>query len=133
MKPVEFLNPDFHYAVVGATTNTTKYGYTVLKDLADAGFSVVGINPHYSDIDGIPVYPSLEASPRRPDVAVFVLPPAAGLLLLDTAVRLKVPRVWFQPGAENDAIRQRINQLGLVGIADGSCIMVARRSLGVHG
>lgn len=125
----EFINPTFKYAVIGATTDHTKYGYRVLNDLAGAGLAVVGINPRYSNIDGLSVYSNLGAVPDKPDVVIFVVPPMIGLDLLDEVARLKITRVWFQPGAENVAIKEKIKQLGLIGQAEGACIMVARRTL----
>ncbi|MDP3965154.1 MAG: CoA-binding protein [bacterium] len=125
----EFLAPGTRFAVIGATTNEEKYGYRVLKDLHSGGYKVVGVNPHYSDIDGIAVYPTLADLPEKPDVAVFVVPPAVGLKVLDELKSAGVTKVWFQPGADSDAVRQRITELGLIGMADGSCIMVARRTL----
>jgi len=124
-----FLHPDFHYAVVGATTDQAKYGYRVLMDLHTAGFSVVGINPKYREIEGVTVYPTLADVPEHIDVAVFVLPPQIGVQILDQVKSLGIPRVWFQPGAEDGAVRSRIDQLGLIGSADGACIMVVRRQL----
>jgi predicted CoA-binding protein len=129
----DFFNPLFRYAVVGATTNREKYGYTVLKDLQQAGLQVVGVNPKYTEIEGTHIYPTLTDIPDRPDVTIFVVPPEVGLSLLPEVSRLGIARVWFQPGAESDTIRQRIHELKLKGVADGTCIMVVRRTLGAHG
>lgn len=115
--------------MVGATNNTEKYGYKVLKDLHDAEFSTVGVNPHYSEIEGIPVYPSLKEIPEKPDVAVVVIPPSTGIKILENAKQAGILKLWFQPGAESDAINQKAKELGLDIVANGSCIMVARRSI----
>ncbi|MBI5466071.1 MAG: CoA-binding protein [Candidatus Kerfeldbacteria bacterium] len=125
----DFFNKNFTYAVVGATVNQDKYGYRVLKDLASAGYNVAGVNPKYQEIEGIPCYSSLKDMPQKPEVAVFEVPPEAGLKLLEEAAALGVTRVWFQPGAASAAIKTRSVKLGLEAVADGSCIMVARRSL----
>lgn len=127
----EFVNKAYSYALVGATTNKDKYGYRVIKDLSDAGFKIVGVNPKYQDIDGIKIYPSLKDTQPKPDVVIFVVPPEVGLKVLDEAAELGINKVWFQPGAESEEIKQKLNQLKLEVVADGSCIMVARRSLGL--
>ncbi len=124
-----FINSEYRYAVVGATNNADKYGYKVLKDLHDAEFSTVGVNPHYSEIEGIPVYPSLGNIPEKPDVAVVVIPPDAGIKILEDAKQAGILKLWFQPGAESNEIDKKAKELGLEIVADGSCIMVARRSL----
>jgi hypothetical protein len=99
MEAQAFLKPGFRYAVVGATTNEQKYGYRVLQDLHGAGFSVVGVNPKYKDITGIPCYPGLGELPWKPDVVVVVVPPGVGILILEEAKRigqklLPGPRYW---------------------------------------
>lgn len=123
----DFFSEKFLYAIVGATTNKAKYGYRVLKDLSGAGYKVVGINPHYKNIDDIVCYSSLEELLPIPDVVVFVVPPKVGLTLLLQVKKIGASKVWFQPGAESGEIKQRIIELGLQGVADGSCIMVVRR------
>lgn len=127
----EFFSPGLHYAVIGATTNPAKYGYQVLVDLFKAGLKVSGVNPKHRNIQGVPVFSSLSDVPDKPDVAVFVVPPAMGLTILDEVAKLGIKLVWFQPGADSDEIRAKVKALGLKGKADGSCIMVARRRFGV--
>lgn len=125
-----FFNKDFLYAVVGATTDEQKYGYRVLMDLHSAGWNVAGVNPKHRTIGGVPCYASLKEVQPKPDVAVFVVPSSVGLELLPEAAALGIRKVWFQPGAESAAVQAKIKELGLDDMADGSCIMVARRLAG---
>lgn len=129
MELEQFVNPRFQYAVIGATKNTEKYGYRVLKDLDGAGFHVVGVNPKYREIDGVPVYSTVAEVPGKIDVAIFVIPPEVGLLLLPQIEERNITHVWFQPGAENDEIEQAVNEAGLTMNDPGTCIMVARKQV----
>ncbi|MFN3909682.1 MAG: CoA-binding protein [Candidatus Anstonellaceae archaeon] len=95
------LNKNYFYAVVGATQNKEKYGYKVLMDLFKKGFNVVAINPKYKKIENISCFPSLSASKRKIDVAIFVVPPSIGAEILKECVNLKITKVWFQPGASS--------------------------------
>jgi len=131
MRNQEFVNKNYNYALVGATTNQNKYGYTVLKDLAGAGFKIVGVNPKYQEIEGIKIYPTIKDVPQKLEVVIFVVPPEVGVKILDDVAELGIKKVWFQPGAESEAIRAKAQELKLEAMADGSCIMVARRSLGL--
>ena len=127
MDPQVFLNPNFRYAVVGATTNEAKYGYRVLQDLHSAGWNVVGVNPKYTKVADIPCYPNLGALPWKPDVVVSVVPPSVGDEILAQAKALSITRVWFQPGAESDNLMMHAKRLGITTNDPGTCIMVARR------
>lgn len=44
------IDKNFIYAVVGASNNEEKYGYKVFKDLLDAGYKVLPINPSEKEI-----------------------------------------------------------------------------------
>ncbi len=127
MDPQVFLNPSFRYAVVGATTNQEKYGYRVLQDLHGAGFTVVGVNPKYREVAGIPCFASLGELPWHPDVLVVVVPPAVGLQVLEQAAKLLIKKLWFQPGAESNETSALAQKLGVAVNDPGTCIMVARR------
>lgn len=125
-----FFNRDFTYAVVGATVNPEKYGHRVLMDLREAGMNVVGVNPKYSSIEGISVSPRVQDIPEKPDVVVSVVPPDVGLRIIDDCQAAGVTKLWFQPGAEDDAIRAKLREANLVAVADGRCIMVEKRRHG---
>ncbi len=122
-----FLQPGYRYAVVGATTNTSKYGFRVLQDLHGAGMPVVGVNPKYREVAGIPCYPDLGSLPWKPDVVIVVVPAAVGLQVVEQAARLGIQKMWFQPGAESADIIKQVARHGLIMNDAGTCIMVARR------
>ena len=65
-------------AVVGASTDPNKLGYSVLENLVEGGFSSVGkiypINPGADSILGLKSYPSVLDVPESIDLAVIVIP-----------------------------------------------------------
>ena len=65
-------------AVIGASSNTTKLGHAVLKNLIEGGYAQQGavypINPKADKILGYPAYPSVSAVPGPIDLAVIVIP-----------------------------------------------------------
>jgi acetate---CoA ligase (ADP-forming) len=75
LKP--FFDPD-SVAVIGASSNPTKLGYAVLKNLVDGGYAQKGkvypINPGAEEILGHPAYPSVLEVPDPIDLAVIVIP-----------------------------------------------------------
>jgi acetate---CoA ligase (ADP-forming) len=75
LKP--FFDPG-SVAVIGASSNTNKLGYAVLKNLVDGGYSEKGdiypINPGSDAILGYKAYPSVLEVPGPIDLAVIVIP-----------------------------------------------------------
>ncbi len=65
-------------AVVGTSRRPGSVGREILLNIRDAGFTgaLYGVNPHATDIDGIPCLPSVTALPEPPDLAVLAVPPA---------------------------------------------------------
>jgi acetyl coenzyme A synthetase (ADP forming)-like protein len=77
MSLAEFFTPDT-VAVIGASTNPQKLGYSVLENLVTGGFGKRGIvypiNPTADAILGLQAYPSVSAVPTSIDLAVIVIP-----------------------------------------------------------
>ncbi len=65
-------------AVIGASSNETKLGHSVVKNLVDGGYINVGqifpINPKSNKILGLEAYPSVLEVPDPIDLAVIVIP-----------------------------------------------------------
>ncbi|MPW38389.1 CoA-binding protein [Thermococcus sp. 101 C5] len=110
-------------ALVGASKNPAKYGNIILKDLLSKGFEVLPVNPNYDEIEGVKCYKSIKELPRDVDVIVFVVPPKVGLQVAKEAVEAGFKKLWFQPGAESEEIREFLEKVG-VEYSFEKCIMV---------
>ncbi|MCA6213782.1 CoA-binding protein [Thermococcus bergensis] len=110
-------------ALVGASKNPAKYGNIILKDLLSKGFEVLPVNPNYDEIEGVKCYKSIKELPRDVDVIVFVVPPKVGLQVAKEAVEVGFKKLWFQPGAESEEIREFLERLGAE-YSFEKCIMV---------
>ena len=115
-----FIDKKLSYAVLGATTNTSKFGFKVLNHLNEQGFKVVGINPNYTSINDIPCYSSLSSIPDDVDVLVIVTPPTVTNKVLETLpVQTKV---WMQPGSFNEDSVRMCEDRNILYIA-GACML----------
>lgn len=97
------INKNFLYAVIGASNDTQKYGYKVFKDLIDAGYKAVPINPTQQEILGEKVYPTLSDVKEKIDVVIFVTQPSVTEKVLEDVKKLGIKNVWLQPGAQSNA------------------------------
>ncbi|MGM5487490.1 MAG: CoA-binding protein [Nanobdellota archaeon] len=88
-------------AVVGATTDVSKYGFKVLKHLLEAGEDIVPVNPKGGVILGLDVYTDLAAIPGGVDRVIFVVPPKVTRKVLEDVKALGIKHVWMQPGSES--------------------------------
>ncbi len=119
----KFINKDFIYAIVGATQNKKKYGYSVLMDLKNKGFEVMAVNPKYKEIEEVPCYPTLLDLDERPDVVVLVVGEKNAEKIVQDCVDLNLDKIWFQPGSEYEKAVDLAKKADF-DIVVGECIMV---------
>ncbi len=114
-------------AVVGATDNLNKYGAIIYRDLKAKGYRVLPVNPTRDTVDGDLAYPDLGSLPETPDIVNIVVPPQRTLRVLDKAEELGIENIWVQPGAEDQAVMDRL-QSGPFQYLANACIMVRARA-----
>lgn len=119
------INKNFLYAVVGASNNTEKYGYKVFKDLLDAGYKVVPINPTEKEILWEIVYSSISEVKQKIDVVIFVTQPNITEKILEQVKELWIKNIWLQPGAQSDAAITFCKKNMIECIHD-ACIMIQK-------
>lgn len=117
------------YAVIGASSDTAKYGHRVYKDLLAGGFKVYPVNPNLKSLLGNEVYSTFSDIPEHIDTAVFVVPPAVTIKILPEVKSLGIENVWFQPGSESpDAIA--FCEANSINCIHDACIMIERKKNG---
>ncbi|MDH4100463.1 MAG: acetate--CoA ligase family protein [Nitrospirota bacterium] len=84
---IDFFFAPRSIAIVGASPEPGKLSRIILDSLRRMGFpgKIYPVNPRYTEIDGIPCFPSLKEIKGEVDVAVIAIPAAAVLSVLDDA------------------------------------------------
>ena len=100
-------------AVIGASSNRSKFGNKALRAFQNQGFTVVAVNPNEAEVEGHKTYPTVLDYPGAIDMATVYVPAAAGVAVMDDLKKKGVPEVWLNPGADDHAVVQRARQLGL--------------------
>ena len=84
------------FALLGASGQPGKYGYTVFSILRDR-YRLLPVNPKRSEIEGMPCYPSYDALPERPDAVILALAPAVTQSLVPRLIAQGAPLLWLPP------------------------------------
>ncbi|PSR76623.1 CoA binding domain-containing protein [Coniella lustricola] len=108
-----------YFAVVGASSNTAKFGHKIFAWYIHHSIPAIPINPTASHItvpsssssssssssQQIPTIPSLSAlaNPRETSVSI-ITPPPVTLRVLQEAKQLGIPAVFLQPGTFDDEV-----------------------------
>lgn len=100
-------------AVIGASSDSRKFGNRAVRAFVRQGHAVVPINPHESTIEGLTAYRSVLDVPGSIDMATFYVTPEIGEALIGEVARKGIREVWLNPGAESDALIAKARALGL--------------------
>jgi predicted CoA-binding protein len=112
------------FAVVGASTDRSKYGNKVLRCYQQHGRMVYPVHPKAPEVEGQKAYPSLAALPVKVKAISVITPPPATEQVVREAAAAGVKHIWMQPGAESGEAIRTAEALGLSVIAEGPCLLV---------
>jgi len=100
-------------AVIGASANRQKFGNRALRAFQAQGYTVIPINPHEAQVEGLSAFKSVLDVPGPIDMATFYVPPAVGVRVIDEVARKGIGEVWLNPGADGDEVVARALALGI--------------------
>ena len=100
-------------AVIGASSDRTKFSNKAVRAFARQGYTVIPIHPRETEVEGFKAYPSVLDVPGAIDMATLYLPPALGLKVVEEIAKKRIADVWINPGADGPDVVARARELGL--------------------
>ena len=102
-------------AMIGASSDRTKFSYGVLRVLHETGYDMIPVNPHLKvrEIRGLPVFSSLSEIDRPVDmVEVFRKSEDLPQIAKET-VKIGAKVLWCQIGVRNDTAAKIAENAGI--------------------
>jgi predicted CoA-binding protein len=101
-------------AILGASSNRSKYGNKSIRAHLQKGYEVYPVNPKGGEIEGLKSYPSLADVPveHLNRISVY-LPPEVGETVLEDIVAKGCDELFLNPGSESDSLVEKARALGL--------------------
>ena len=118
-------------AVIGASSKRHKFGNKALRAFVSQGYTVLAINPNEREVEGLKTYASVLDVPGPIDMATVYVPGHIGVRVMDDIAQKKIPEVWLNPGADDDAVIARAKALG-VNVVQACSIMAIGESPGKY-
>ncbi|NVN89954.1 MAG: CoA-binding protein [Desulfuromonadales bacterium] len=112
------------FGVAGASTKRYKYGNKMLRCYQQHGRTVVPINPHETEIEGVACVATISELPEDVKSLSIITPPSVTVQLVKQAIEKGISNIWMQPGAEHPEAVAICHKRGINIIADGSCLLV---------
>jgi len=102
-------------AMVGASSDPTKFSYGVLRVLHETGYDMIPVNPHEAghEIRGLRVYASLAAIDRPVDMVQVFRSSEALPEIAREAIAIGAKVLWAQLGVRNDEAARLAEAAGL--------------------
>jgi len=143
MNDMKYIFHPRSIAIVGATSDPLKIGYSYMTSILDLGFKgkLYPINPKRSEVLGIKAYPTLRDAPRPIDYAISNIPARQVPQMVEDclAAGVKVLQLFtagFSETGEDEGIRLeeemvRIARKGVVRIIGPNCLGVYYPKIGL--
>jgi predicted CoA-binding protein len=124
-EPEDILRAYSTIAVVGASRDPDKPAHDVPAQLKAAGFRIVPVNPHASELFGERVYPTLREIPFPIEIVLVFRPSADTPPVARDAVAIGAKALWLQQGIHSAEAR-RIAEAGGLAYVEDTCSAVVR-------
>ena len=105
-------------AVVGASSNKEKPGYSIPRYLQEAGFRIIPVSPKGGELFGEPVRTSLEEIDEPVDVVDVFRPAEETPGIAREAVGIGAKVLWLQAGVSSDEASEIATAAGLKVVMD---------------
>ena len=110
-------------AIIGASSNRTKWGNKAVRAFAQQGYTVCPVNPTELEIEGWKTYPSIKDVPVRPDTISVYIPPQRLMKILPDLAARGCDELFLNPGTESEEVLAECERLGLNAIQ--ACSIIA--------
>lgn len=114
-------------AIVGASTDRSKYGNKAVRAFVEGGWTVYPVNPKAETVEGVPAFKSLAEAPEPIDRISLYVPPTVGLRMIDDIAAKKPGELFLNPGSESDELVAAAKAHGLNPIQACSIVNIGLR------
>lgn len=113
-------------AILGASTNRSKFGNKAVRAYHAQGFTVYPVNPNADTVEGLQAYASLDDVPGPLSQISVYLPPPVTLGVLESIAHKNPEMVFFNPGSEDETVMAKASELGIPSVQACSIIAAGR-------
>ncbi|KIJ18461.1 hypothetical protein PAXINDRAFT_175136 [Paxillus involutus ATCC 200175] len=113
------------YAVVGASTDQSKWGTKILQWYIARNMDVTPLHPTNGELEGLKTVKSIDELPSPKETALSIITPGKiTIRILEQAKAQGVPAIWIQPGAADKDCVEYITNNGMTDLViwQGECI-----------
>lgn len=118
----EILKTSRTIAVVGLSNRKFRPSHGVAEYLQSAGYHIIPVNPHESEVLSEKCYARLEDIPEKIDIVDVFRRSEFVPEIVESAIRVGAGAIWMQEGVIHPEAAERARRAGVLVIMD-SCIL----------
>ena len=108
-------------AVVGLSPNPSRPSFRVACALQNSGYRIIPVRPLVQEVLGETAHASLETLPIKVDIVNVFRAPQHVPAIVESCIRLGIPRIWMQEGVIHEEAALRAKSAGMV-VVMGRCM-----------
>lgn len=126
----EFLSSE-PIAMVGASRDPRKFGFTAFRELKEKGMNLIPVNPFAREIHGSKAYPDIKSLPPEVKGLIIVTNKDKTASVVKEAKESGLKQIWIQQMAES---KEALNELHGTDInfITGECILMHYKPHSIH-
>lgn len=105
-------------AVIGLSSNIARPSYRVAKALQSHGYKIIPVRPMVREVLGQQAYINLESLPFKVDMVDVFRTSAHVPAIVDSCIKLGIPRLWLQDGVIHEEAALRAQAAGIAVVMD---------------
>ncbi|HDP34754.1 MAG TPA: CoA-binding protein [Candidatus Hydrogenedentes bacterium] len=114
-------------AIVGASTDRSKYGNKATRAFAQGGWTVYPVNPKVDAVEGLQAYKRLADIPGPIDRVSLYVPPQVGLAMIEEIAAAAPKEFFLNPGSESEELVEAAKARGLTPVQACSIVNIGLR------
>ena len=124
----ELLKSSRTIAVVGLSAKRLRPSHGVAEYMQRAGYRIIPVNPHETEVLGEKAYARIEDVPEPIDIVDVFRRSEFVPEIVEAAIRVRAKAVWMQEGVVDEEAAKKARAAGLAVVMD-RCILKEHRRL----
>lgn len=118
-------------AMVGASRNPKKFGYTAFKELKEKGMKIIPVNPQADEILGEKSYPNVKMLPPEVQSIIVLTKKDQTASVIREAKERGIKQIWIQQMADSKEALDELKDSG-INFISGECILMHYKPHSIH-
>jgi predicted CoA-binding protein len=118
-------------ALVGASRNPKKFGYTAFKELKEKGMKIIPVNPQADEIMGEKSYPNVKMLPPEVQSIIVLTKKDQTASVIRDAKERGIKQFWIQQMADTKEALDELKDSG-INFISGECILMHYKPHSIH-